>query len=143
MKDRVIRALAAYGALILVLQAVTLALNLTVNRRLSGIVLQGENQGISNVPVFLDDGAGPRAVRTDSAGAFRIDIEPARLARARLLICAPGARPMYFEEQLLNNLTPTRYFIQPLEPNARALDYARGWRMLVNVECRGQTGGAA
>ncbi len=142
MTGRLSRALAVYGAAILMLQGATLLLNLTVNRRLSGIVLQGDEQRLANVPVFLDDGTGSRVTRTDSSGAFRFDTEPSRLARAKLLICAPGARPLLVEEQTLNNLTPSRYFIGPLETNRRAADYLRGWRTLVPAECSGHADGA-
>ncbi len=138
-----IRAFAAYGARILALQLASAVIDRVANAQLDGIVLLPGDRRLADVAVFIDDGSdSPRTLRTDSAGAFRFDIEPRRLPRARFLICALGAIPMYSEAQSLNTFTPTRYVVESLASDIPPDDYVRGWRGLVPPDCANHSGRA-
>lgn len=138
MKQSIVKILAAYGAFILVMQVTAFTVGRFTNTRLAGVLFGQHNRPIANATVLLDDRSGDiKEVRTNQEGEFRFSTEASRLARTRLLICAPGMVPMYNDEQSLNNLTANQYLLAERSTPDLPFDEAAslGWQGRVPPDC--------
>ncbi|MES2177107.1 MAG: hypothetical protein V4550_04515 [Gemmatimonadota bacterium] len=132
------RVLAIVGAVALILVISSAVIGRLTDGHVKGIVLTSEDdRPIPNVPVFLDDETGTvRRTVTAADGTFRFAIEPARLRRARVLICPPERLAIISDEQP-THLVGTNSLHSPRRPpgSRKLRGWEFGWRAAVPAEC--------
>jgi hypothetical protein len=117
----------AFIGALTVMSWVAAAIQHRVSPGATGIVMGANGRPAFGVPVFLD--RGRRAIEryvTDSAGEFRLPLEPREMRRAIWLICVPGLLPMVGTRGD-GQLGPTTYYSSPRTNDWPGPTDAYGW----------------
>jgi hypothetical protein len=138
------RLLLACGTLLFLSYASSPLIGRVTNRRVLGLVLGPDKQPIAGAMVLLSDGSGPpRSIYADSAGRFRMPVTPERLDSARLMVCAPGLRPLRVKGLPRNAMGRSTFNLSYPAYNEPPVTQPKGWPATLPAACRGATRPAA